>query len=414
MVYTLLRGEFVIRYADLPRQGPEPDGDTVKFRPDTPALVEVLPKRSGVPADIGPRGVSIRLEAIDALETHFEETHQELGMARAARDELLRILGFTNVTFFPDLPNKVQSADHDSLRGYVLSNGIDANGRVIGFVYPGDPAAPDGASVFLDGPLVDQSANAQLLTKGLVYPAYYGTLPVDLRTHLAVTSTGARDDLRGLWPESTADPNGAAHVTGMTQLQTLAMWPKLFRRVVSYLSGGASSFDGFDAWLRADAVHRDDALFLLTRGEPGNLHDVVLASGDSIQLTMWPEDFIIEPDPGGEPGPKPMQAGDVVIVAALPNPEGADVGHELVTLINTTAGDIDLHGWSLGDQAGGRQSLTGVVGAGRAHEVPLGGAVRLGNDGDSILLVDATGGTVDRVSYTGKQAQSGRTICFGR
>jgi hypothetical protein len=34
MSYTLLRGSFVIRYPDLPRQGPEPDGDTVKFLPD--------------------------------------------------------------------------------------------------------------------------------------------------------------------------------------------------------------------------------------------------------------------------------------------------------------------------------------------------------------------------------------------
>lgn len=33
MSYTLLRGEFVIRYPDLPREGPEPDGDTVKFAP---------------------------------------------------------------------------------------------------------------------------------------------------------------------------------------------------------------------------------------------------------------------------------------------------------------------------------------------------------------------------------------------
>jgi len=30
MGYTVLRGSFVIRYPDLPRQGPQPDGDTVK------------------------------------------------------------------------------------------------------------------------------------------------------------------------------------------------------------------------------------------------------------------------------------------------------------------------------------------------------------------------------------------------
>jgi len=101
MPYTLLRGQFVIRYPDLPRQGPEPDGDTVKFKPDMPGLVEALPRRSGRPAAINARGVSVRLEAIDALETHFEETHQELAGANAARDALLDYLGFTNVEYVP-------------------------------------------------------------------------------------------------------------------------------------------------------------------------------------------------------------------------------------------------------------------------------------------------------------------------
>src|SRR4029453_17193570 len=185
MPYTLLRGEFVIRYPDLPRQGPEPDGDTIKFRPDTPALVETLPRLSGTPPDINARGILVRLEAIDALETHFQETHQELSGANAARDELLRLLGFTNVQFFADLPNKVQSADQDALRGHVLSNGIDGNGRLIAFVYAGDHQGPDGTAVFVDPALVDQSVNARLLAAGLVYPAFYATLPAAPRTHLA-------------------------------------------------------------------------------------------------------------------------------------------------------------------------------------------------------------------------------------
>jgi hypothetical protein len=112
-----LAGEFVIRYADLPRGGPEPDGDTVKFAPDAPALVEALPRISGTAPDLNARGISVRMEAIDTLETHFAETHQELAGANAARDHLLDLLGFTNVTFWPDLPNKVQSADQDRLRG---------------------------------------------------------------------------------------------------------------------------------------------------------------------------------------------------------------------------------------------------------------------------------------------------------
>jgi hypothetical protein len=261
MAYTLLRGKFVIRYPELPRQGPEPDGDTVKFLPDSPTLVERIPRRSGRPPDINAHGVSVRLEAIDALETHFSETHQELIGANAARDELLQQLGFSKVTFFDDLPNKVRSADQDALPGHVLSNGIDANGRLIAFVYSGDHPGPDGTTVFLDEARVDQSVNA-MLAAGLVYPAFYDTLPADLRTHVAASSRAARtaQSPDGLWPRSTADPNRAATIADLDALEQLVIWPKLFRRIVPYLAAGFTDFDGFDAWLRADPINRDDEL----------------------------------------------------------------------------------------------------------------------------------------------------------
>jgi hypothetical protein len=96
--YTLLRGQFVIRYDDIPRQGPEPDGDTVKFMPDTPGLVEMLPRRSGSPPALNARGISVRLEAIDALETHFEETHQELGGGAGRRERCPgRVVGWARI-----------------------------------------------------------------------------------------------------------------------------------------------------------------------------------------------------------------------------------------------------------------------------------------------------------------------------
>jgi endonuclease YncB( thermonuclease family) len=192
MSYTLLTGDFVIRYPDLPRGGPDPDGDTIKFRPDTPALVEALPRVSGRAPDLSVHGISVRLEAIDALETHFAETHQELASADAARDRLLAGMGFTNVAFFADMQNKVRSADQDSVRGHVLSNGIDANGRMIGFVFAGEAAEPDGAAIDLDTVRVDVSLNAQLLVAGLVFPAFYATLPEPLRAHLARASRAAR------------------------------------------------------------------------------------------------------------------------------------------------------------------------------------------------------------------------------
>lgn len=419
MTYTVLHGQFVIRYPDLPRQGPEPDGDTVKFRPDTPALVEALPRPSGQAPDLNARGISVRLEAIDALETHFALTHQELAGANAARDDLLRRLGFTNVTYFPDLPNKVSSADQDSVRGHVLTNGIDANGRLIAFVYAGDHPGPDGTAVFLDEPMVDQSVNAQLLSAGHAYPAFYNTLPGTLRKHLAEASRAARAalDPDGLWPRSTADPNGPAVVADLTALQKLVVWPKLFRRIVPYLSAGFTDFDGFDAWLRADPVHRDDALFLLDRLERGNLHDVIRAAGQQIQLTAWPEDFIISPDPappGAPTAPRPVAASDVVIVAVLPDPAGTDRGRELVTLLNTTPAAIDLTGWTLTDAAGGRMRLAGKLESGSATQLAADGTVQLRNLGDTLVLLNPAGAVVDKISYRADKVRPGRTICLGR
>ncbi len=201
------------------------------------------------------------------------------------------------MTFFPELPNTVASADQDRVRGHVLSNGIDANGRMIGFVEPGDATEPDGAQVFLDETRARRSVNAALLAAGLAYPALYSTLPASLRAEFAPDGPGGARRGAGLWPRATADPDGAAQIADRAALEALVLWPKLFRRLVPYLAEGAAGFDGFDAWLRADPVNRDDQIVLAGRTEPARLHDVVEAAGDHVQLTAWPEDFVITPDP---------------------------------------------------------------------------------------------------------------------
>jgi lamin tail-like protein len=210
-----------------------------------------------------------------------------------------------------------------------------------------------------------------------------------------------------------------ATVAELAGLEALVLWPKLFRRIVPYLASGFPDFDGFDAWLRADPVNRDDELFLLDRLERGNMHDVVHGIGHQIQLTVWPEDFIISPDPpagggGGGTGPGKVAAGEVLIVAALLDPVGTDRGHELVTLVNTTAAEIDLAGWELADAAGGRQQLSGPLAAGGVVQVTAEGGLQLGNQGDTIVLVDPGGGSIDQVAYKADRVRSGRTICFGR
>ncbi len=66
--YTLIKGKFHIFYPDSPNQGPQPDGDTLTFEPDNPDVFRDFKRYP----DLSRRGtLSIRFEAIDALETHY-------------------------------------------------------------------------------------------------------------------------------------------------------------------------------------------------------------------------------------------------------------------------------------------------------------------------------------------------------
>lgn len=299
MAYTLLHGEFVIRYDNRPlNQGPQPDGDTVKFKPTDPKLLKGLRQISGIPPDINTLGtISVRLEAIDALETHFKQTHQELDGGKLARDTLLAYLGFKDVVF---VGNNVESANHDQLPGYVLSNGIDANGRLIGFIFKGSNNEPgrDGSTVTLDTEHLDKSVNAKLLSDGHVYPAFYGTLSPNLRDHLAAKSKAARTAKKGIWPRSTADTtNGAAKISDVESLTTLVLWPKLFRRLVDFLSSNHNGLSGFDAWLRRDPIKRDDSIFRLDINKHARFHDIITVDGDRIKINVEFEQVVFDPDP---------------------------------------------------------------------------------------------------------------------
>ena len=101
-------------------------------------------------------------------------------------------------------------------------------------------------------------------------------------------------------------------------------------------------------------------------------------------------------------------------MAALPDPVGADPGREVVTLLNTTSAPIDLTGWWLADAAGGRTDLAGPIAGGAVLQVTTGGAVQLGNQGDTIVLIDSGGGSIDQVTYKADEVREGQTICFGR
>jgi endonuclease YncB( thermonuclease family) len=290
--YTVLTGEYQIR--NPKGQQPRPDGDTIKFVVDSPKAVKKLQRFGDVAPDIGKTGgIKLRLEVIDTLETHYPtnrgrgiEVRQRLDLANAARDTLVELLGFTNVVFNED--STVKSADDVTVRGYILANGIEKNGRVVGFAYAGEqPPAADKQVIRLEPQLMNSSANIQILQQGLAYATLYQTLPFELIQAARKIAGEARDRAAGVFGAEDIGVDKFAPIVDIAALQELVVMPKLFRRLADFLVITGDALSEFDEWIRDNG--KDDDL-ILPSGEVGNLHDLYEVNDNGISLRVQPED----------------------------------------------------------------------------------------------------------------------------
>lgn len=421
MPYSLIKGTFHIYYPENPKSGPEPDGDTIKFKPANRMLVEKLP-RQNAPAKYNNAGITtIRLEGVDALETHFsiegDEFRQRIDLALAARDFLLSEMGFGQIQYFIDPEFKVEQVENHPVNGYILSNGLDTYGRVIAFIYTGTNPAADGSTIYLTPQMLDDSLNARLLSSGNAYASFYLTLPAELRERLKQLTLDARDKSTGLWQNATVTTSKRAVIQNLDQLQQLVIWPKLFRRLAAYFQSGYDGLDRLQQWIREDKVNRDDRL-ILPNSELGNMHDLLIIDGDTLRMAYEPEEVVIVPDdyvlnPAPVPGPPAMQKAGIRIVAALINPSGGqERGLESVTVINTLATDTNLDGLFIADKQS-KQALSGNLKSGETLRVKLSSTLRLNNIRGTITIIDEEENISDVANYDSKDLPpEGHTMIF--
>ena len=214
----------------------------------------------------------------------------------SARDQLLDLLGFNSVDYAAttlDIAASVTGAVPPANDGYILTRGIDPFGRPVAFVFAGRTNFRDGNDdVWLDPAMLDGSVNAVLMRLGEVYPAYYTGLPTDLRDHLTDLAFNAWSANRGLWP---VDSSHGARVQDEADLEQLAIWPKLYRRLMKYFADGNIGIAGFTDWLQA-VGSRDDAVWIIPEARLGNLHHIVdVTVNNRISLGYFPEDVVIVP-----------------------------------------------------------------------------------------------------------------------
>ena len=289
MPLTVIQGQYKI-------VGASPDGDSIRFYPDDPNAWAA----AGIAAKANSQGgVQLRLDAIDALETHYTPPHAphawrqptELGNGAAAA--LLDLLGFTGVT--RNAGNIVTASTPDATPGYILTRFADVYGRAVSLAYAG-PRRGRGVkagSAHVDVAELRRSVNHQLLADGWVYPTFYSKLYVDFREELAARTVAAREAKKGVWEHDATLPGFT--LRSVTQLtDELVILPKIFRRLAEYLTDATDAkidLSGFPTFLR---THGDDQLFTVPRGQATNLDTLVKITRNKLTLELPPEQIVFQ------------------------------------------------------------------------------------------------------------------------
>ena len=290
MPFTVIAGTFhlVGRTKAGKPTGFEPDGDSIQFKPDAPELLDRL-QRNGSGYRLSSIGsTQLRIEGIDALELHFEGSHQPRPLADGARDFLTGRLGLNPVPYKPpELVTVLPPVPHDATRGFILSRALEVHGRPVAFVFSGHPPAADGADLVLKPGLLRRSVNFKSVAAGNAYPLYYDTLFADLRDTFTKAAAGARAKGRGIW---AADRSGSGLAFGGQAAleRDGVIFPKLFRRLTKYLKETEGDAAGFGPWL---ADKREQVLDLTTSNFT-HFDNVVAVKDGSVRLLRAPEELV--------------------------------------------------------------------------------------------------------------------------
>jgi len=275
MSFVLIKGTFhVVGYS--------PDGDSIRFKAKDSTLWKKL---SGPAAELNARGhAQLRIEAVDALETHYQGFCQPQRTARAATSCLLSHLGINEVVW-NDTHSTVVKAQ-DGTEGFILARSTESNRRPVAFVFAGETEEKDGAEITLNESILKESFNYRLLASGLAYPMYYNGLFSDLRLPLTEAVTSARAEGKGLWPnDKTTRGFSVSSLKAITE--EVAILPKLFRRIVDYIGEGGK-IDGFKEHLQKGC----EPLVRIQQVHFTRLDAIVDVRGEKVRLAEAPENLI--------------------------------------------------------------------------------------------------------------------------
>lgn len=256
--FRFIRGAFQVA-------GFKPDGDSVRFLAPGEPFQDLYNVHK---ADLTKGCFQLRLEGIDAPETHYGAEHQPLG--DEARDHLMHLLGAGELVLESQ---RVLRCANDRIPGAILTRSFDAHGRPISYALVGDdiPGHADGSVVEVDETLLTRTLNARMVAAGFAYPLLYTSTPMAHRSVLRKLAKAARDERLGVWRHDVSKEfrlRGRESIAGHFPGEAAGadgpwlIYPKFFRRCIDYLRQvAAGQFAGdFPAWLAAAGRENDSVV----------------------------------------------------------------------------------------------------------------------------------------------------------
>ncbi|MBI2377931.1 MAG: thermonuclease family protein [Deltaproteobacteria bacterium] len=230
-------------------EGKQPDGDSLRFKAKQPDHYADLYRSYRI--EPGKDGtVQLRLQGIDAPETHYGSAAQPLG--DAARDRLLQVAGFKSWTLAEN-GKTIERSKPKSVPAAILTDRADAHGRPVAFVLVGRPIpASDGEPIAVGVALVRQTINFEMVASGDAYPLFYRSMPAAHRRVFRTAAEQARRNGLGVWSEDSTSEFELRQQDDVGVNGAL-IFPKLFRRATDFLRDRVESKSRFSlkAWMKA-------------------------------------------------------------------------------------------------------------------------------------------------------------------
>jgi hypothetical protein len=277
--FRLIRGLFVI-------VGKQPDGDSVRFIADDTSLLDKLENHWRIRLSKD-NSVQLRFEAIDAPELHYLGQAQPLGSE--SRDALLKLMGFKAPQFKPDGATVI-SASVETVRGAILSNAAEANGRPVSYVLLEKDAKglTDGARVKVSDAILQNTLNAKQLLNGMSYLTVYSSTPEAHRTFLRGLTLRASASKLGVWARDASASFKLVTKDSVNERGVLIL-TKLFRRCISYFNAKDknSSLGSITDWMissQTSGVPEDD--LVKTKGQTVRLSSLLKVAGNQVKFAV--------------------------------------------------------------------------------------------------------------------------------